>query len=695
MIYLSAGDLACGYGSSVSPSRVTLGYMESATVTVTVNVTCEGLASNLTASASGGSDSSLVMGVESGGERPFIEVEVLEDVVGRLQAFNVLIHSSERNVTLRIYAPSGSLWKEYGVTLNHTGSWADVVAEVTPPGSLYRWEDRERSLGTVRARSGNCHSCNSRLESECSSRAEPVVEELLRNPDVDPDSVQVELRDFDCERIPGGDWLRRYRCSAECVVMWRQLERDRQGNPVRETDPSKVYVDGLGGEWTVVGVAVTGGGLELVDSDTFTLNDAPVVSASARAESGWLGCGCPGRCVAFSMAASDPDGNLERAEWTWSASGTSGRSGSGSDEPSGGSWSRSFGSGCVASMSDCDYWLRGSVAVDAYDSMGYGASASASTLLYVRCQGGGGGGGGQGDQGVNVHVRCSSGQSLEGDVYLDGSWVGRGSDLSVPTSPGTHSVRVVTDYGSESRSVTVRRNGWGDEYFYFDCPTGPVCVYDRVTGDLHKGGSGTYYFAYCVDGPGEGEEDACYVCRREVESEDWVMRVASPSRVVAEGRPSGPVGFERRTYGGATYVYALYALSFDIPYGEPAGDWMAVTYPWLTTSFFVEPGPVSAKTQVENDRNVTVYGYNAGWDEDPATWVRVFGKLAPPPGQPIRTGRDEGPGGPGTCVYVNLEIPVNWRGYYEGWMEALAGSSEVPTWGDRDTDSDTVYGAPK
>lgn len=44
-------------------------------------------------------------------------------------------------------------------------------------------------------------------------------------------------------------------------------------------------------------------------------------------------------------------------------------------------------------------------------------------------------------------------------------------------------------------------------------------MYDEVSGESYKGGEGTYYFAYCVDGPGEGEEDACHVCRQEVESE--------------------------------------------------------------------------------------------------------------------------------------------------------------------------------
>lgn len=87
---------------------------------------------------------------------------------------------------------------------------------------------------------------------------------------------------------------------------------------------------------------------------------------------------------------------------------------------------------------------------------------------------------------------------------MDGAWEGRGSDVAAPRDPGTHAVKVVTDYGTDTKSVVVQQNQWTDVFFYFECPTGPVCMYDRVTGDLYKGGSGTYYFAYCVDGPREG-----------------------------------------------------------------------------------------------------------------------------------------------------------------------------------------------
>lgn len=295
----------------------------------------------------------------------------------------------------------------------------------------------------------------------------------------------------------------------------------------------------------------------------------------------------------------------------------------------------------------------------------------------------------QGDQGVRVHVRCSSGSSLEGDVYVDGAWEGRGSDVAAPTDPGTHAAKVVTDYGTDQKSVTVHSGQWTDVYFYFDCPTGPVCMEASVTGDLVKGGGGTLWFKYCVE-----PEDLCGACRQQVESTSWVMRVADAGgRIVAEGQGRF-YGHETRTYEGLTLRYKVYGLYFPIAYSSAAGDWLGVVYPWLTRSFSVSPAPSSAYADAWN---VSSHAYSRHWarNRDEAT----YGKY--------RASLDRTPAGGGASTTVGSDYVDPWYGPFyraNSWDEEapydavyraqtiiLAWSEEVPDWRDSREVADEVY----
>ncbi len=160
---------------SVTPTQVFLPAGGQATITVDVDLPPGGQA-NVTAEADGGADTS---NITAQGESAFIDVEVYPDLVGRLDSVTIDVHSSERNVTITIYDPSGNVWKQYGVTLNKTGSWRDSVAEVMPPGGYFAWEDKSANLGTVKSKNRwSCTYCYRDLPSLCRSKAEAYLQNL-------------------------------------------------------------------------------------------------------------------------------------------------------------------------------------------------------------------------------------------------------------------------------------------------------------------------------------------------------------------------------------------------------------------------------------------------------------------------------------------------------------------------------------
>ncbi len=88
-----------------------------------------------------------------------------------------------------------------------------------------------------------------------------------------------------------------------------------------------------------------------------------------------------------------------------------------------------------------------------------------------------------------VHVRESGGGPEDALILLDGSQVGRGSDLRIPTEPGQHEVEADADCGSDHARVDVPEGTWEDVYLRPCGGGGFSCTRSWVTpaGGVTKG----------------------------------------------------------------------------------------------------------------------------------------------------------------------------------------------------------------